>query len=133
MKNTIDLHIETIARMRGGILYRSQPPLIDNLGLVSLQTLITEKGYRLEAGNYVVTFKEIIPQEIVDANYVTWTNFNQPDLIRMGMHLDINFQPFCGFLTIGYASVIEQNARLGSFSWELVFEEEINLDELKGK
>jgi hypothetical protein len=124
MKSSMDLHVESIMRMRGGVVYKNKPAYINSMGLVQIKSYLNDKVFILEEGSYVVTFKEVTPHEIEDVSYAVTYSLNQYDLMLMGACLTINLQPFKGFLTVSYPIYIEPGSRLGTFSWVDVSDEE---------
>jgi hypothetical protein len=133
MRNIMDLHVQTLARMRGGVLYKDTPPIVNNLGLVTLRTIDDKRQFELEAGAYIVTFTETLPEDILHNMGVACisTQLNQSNLHSLGMHLEVSLVPWSGFLTVAYSSRIESKSVLGTFIWDIISDEqEINIVDL---
>ena len=105
----VDLHVDTIYRLRGGVLNASAPIRTDFMGLVSLDTMPDgKKMYKLESGGYHITFKEKIPKEF------EIYNVNQYNLLQLGMVLTINVNPERGFLQVHYPCFIEEGSLIAT-------------------
>ena len=133
MLSKMDLHISLLTRPYGGSLNANNPPSIDEARLVPIRTMQdNSRRYLLEPTvGYIVSFKENVPEDVLEMNYSVWHYLNQPELINLGAFLWINWQPFMGYLLAGQKMSIEVGARLGTLSWDTFKdEEEINLSDL---
>lgn len=126
MLNKMDLHVLSITRSFGGALNLNKPPSLTEERLVPIRTMPdNSKRFILEPTvGYIVSFRESVPPEIIEAGYTVWHSLNQPELIQLGAHLSLNWQPFEGFLMSSQPMTIEVGSKLATLSWDVFTDEE---------
>ena len=114
----MDLHLRSLIRMSGGVIYREMPPVTDMRGYVS--PVLMPSGKRmllLEPGFYIVNFAEVCPFDAEENNLL---DVHQYELNLAGARLSINTAPFCGTLEVWYPMQIEENAKLVKLCYKAV-------------
>jgi hypothetical protein len=126
MLSKMDLHISAITRSYGGALNLNKPPSITEERLVPIRVMPdNSKRFMLEPTvGYIVSFRESVPAEIINAGYSVWFDLSQPDLIQLGAYMLLNWHPFEGFLLATQPMTIEVGSRLATVSWDVFTDEE---------
>jgi hypothetical protein len=113
-----DLKVQRYIRMGPAIIFAKAMLNANILGTVNKFTFPTgESMYNLEPGAYKVEFIGSLPFRWQEPVY----HYLQQDrLFNAGMHLTLNFNPFCGILNVEYKTVIEEGTTLATLMWGVV-------------
>lgn len=130
MLSKMELHVSSLTRPYGGILYANKPPAINEERLVPLRTMSDgSKRFVLEPTvGYIIAFRESVPEDILEAGYSVWYDLRQAELISLGAFMWINWQPFMGYLLANQQMEIEQGTRLATLSWDTFIDDEEEVD-----
>jgi hypothetical protein len=110
-----DLKVQRYIRMGPATIFAKAMLNANILGTVNKFILPTgESMYNLEPGAYKVEFVGALPFKWQEPVY----HYLQQDrLFNAGMHLTLNFNPFCGILNVEYKTVIEEGTTLATLMW----------------
>jgi hypothetical protein len=111
-----DLVAQRYIRMGGqSLIFVKAMPNNNILGAVNkVQLPSGEYMYNLEPGAYKVEFTDALPfkWQLPVFHYL-----QQNRLVDAGMHLTLNFNPFCGILNVEYKALIEDGTTLATLMW----------------